>query len=105
MRARAGALKRKLVQTRGHDREIEAKRAPGDRTSATNADELANRYADAAADLESAETRVRSSEPWQLEVTAGIIPYRRPTGTASSSVQPRRAHAVGPRRAPRQGPQ
>ncbi len=74
VRTRAGALERKLVEARGQGREIEAKRAAGDRASA---DELASRYADAAEDLEVAERRVRASDPWQLEMTAGIIPFPR----------------------------
>ena len=73
VRARVGLLARKLVQARGQDRQLEAKLA--DRASARTADELAKRYADAAADLESAEARVRESDPFQLDMTAGIITY------------------------------
>jgi hypothetical protein len=77
VRTRAAALERKLMQARGQARELVAKGAPAGGSPAPSVDRLASAYADAAADLERATSRARSSEPWQLEMTGGVVTYPR----------------------------
>jgi hypothetical protein len=75
VRAGASALERKLVQARGQVAQIEVRRTVGAARGAERPPgELAGAYADAAADLARAEARVRAGDPWQIDVTAGVIP-------------------------------
>ena len=77
VRTRAGALERKLVQARGQARELAAKGVPAGGASTMQTDKLASAYAEAAAILERATSRERESEPWQLEMTGGLVTYPR----------------------------
>lgn len=77
IRDRADALERKLLQARGQAAEIEARRGPGEARATPPSHGLARTYADAAGDLDRATERVRSGEPWQLDMAAGIIPSSR----------------------------
>jgi hypothetical protein len=79
VRGRASALERKLVQARGQVRQLEA-RSPSEGAGPTHVEDvrrLAATYANAAGDLAHAFERVRAGDPWQLDFTAGVIPYPR----------------------------
>jgi hypothetical protein len=71
VRARAGALERKLVEARGQAAQLAARHTAGPDQPIG---ELANDYLDAATELARAESRVRAGDPWKLDVTAGLIP-------------------------------
>jgi hypothetical protein len=79
MRAQATALDRKLVQARGQATLLAARSAAasGAGAGAKSTEQLSRAYSDASADLVRAANRVRSGDAWQLEMTAGIIPFPR----------------------------
>jgi hypothetical protein len=79
VRARAAALDRKLVQARGQATQLAARGAVASGAGARGKStaELARAYSDASADFMRAANRVRAGDAWQLEMTAGIIPYPR----------------------------
>jgi hypothetical protein len=71
VRTRAATLDRKLVEARGQAAQLAARRTTG---PTRPMGELAGAYVDAATELAQAETRVHAADPWQLSVTAGLIP-------------------------------
>jgi hypothetical protein len=75
MRAQAAALDRKLVQARGQAALLAARAAAANGVGAKSTDQLSRAYAEAAADFVRAANRVRAGDAWQLEMTAGIIPF------------------------------
>ncbi|HVY40547.1 MAG TPA: MopE-related protein [Polyangia bacterium] len=80
VRRRAATLERMAVQSRGQAAQLAAK--TGARTADPHAgqraaEQLARTYAEASADLDRATANVQSAQPWQLEVTAGVIPSSR----------------------------
>jgi|GEM_PF-915325 len=79
VRARASTLDRKLVQARGQARQLAARSTSEAAGPGRSEDlrRLAAAYASAAGDLTRAAQRVRASDPWQLDVTAGVVPYPR----------------------------
>ena len=79
VRALANALERKLVQARGQARQLAA-RSTSDAAGPARLEDvrrLATSYANAAADFTHAVERVRAGDPWQLDVTAGVVSYPR----------------------------
>jgi hypothetical protein len=67
---RVGELERKLSQADGEAAQIEARRGP---TASAPLTELTRRYAELAGRLEQAEAHVRRLEPWQFQMTGGVI--------------------------------
>lgn len=65
-----GELERKLSQADGEAAQIEARRGP---TASAPLTELTRRYAELAGRLEQAEAHVRRLEPWQFQMTGGVV--------------------------------
>jgi DNA repair exonuclease SbcCD ATPase subunit len=70
VRQHVGELERKLAQADGQAAEIVARRGA---TASASLAELIRRYAELASRAEQAEARVRRLEPWQLQMTGGIV--------------------------------
>ena len=79
VRGRASAIERKLVQARGQVQELTTRSSSEGAGPARLEDvrHLAAAYANAAADLGQAFEHLRAGDPWQLDFTAGVIPYPR----------------------------
>jgi hypothetical protein len=73
VRKRVSELDRRLAQAQGEVGTIEAR---GGGVARPPLSKLAEEYNDAAVRRQRAEARVRSLEPWQLQVTAGVIPQQ-----------------------------
>jgi hypothetical protein len=69
-RQRVGELERKLSRAEGEAAEIEARGGP---TASAPLSELTRRYAELASRAEQAEARLRRLEPWQVEMTGGVV--------------------------------
>ncbi|MES1209840.1 MAG: hypothetical protein ABUS79_28220, partial [Pseudomonadota bacterium] len=74
MRGRAATLERMAIQARGQAAQL-AQHAPA--VARRTAEQLARNYADASGDFDRAVTHVRRADPFQLDVTAGVIPSSR----------------------------
>jgi hypothetical protein len=77
MRAQAAALDRKVVQARGQATALAARSGVPNGAGAKSTEQLSRAYSEASTDLTRAANRVRSADAWQLEMTAGIIPFPR----------------------------
>ena len=74
MRRRAATLERTAIQARGQAAQLR-QHAPA--VSQRTAEQLARTYAEASGDFDHAAAQVRSADPWQLDLTAGVIPSSR----------------------------
>jgi hypothetical protein len=70
VRQHVGELERKLAQADGQAAEIVARRGA---TASVSLAELIRRYAELASRAEQAEARVRRLEPWQIQMTGGVV--------------------------------
>ncbi|MES1210467.1 MAG: hypothetical protein ABUS79_31390, partial [Pseudomonadota bacterium] len=76
VRRRATTLDRMAVEARGEAAQLAAKSA-GPAPAADSAEQLARTYASATADVDRATAHAAAASPWQLDVTAGVIPSSR----------------------------
>ncbi len=76
VRGRAATLERMEIEARGQAAQLAAKRsAPA--AVLTSTERLARTYAEATGDLDRASAHLAAAQPWQLEVTGGVIPSSR----------------------------